>query len=329
MVAERLGSELAAEVARAGLGLGDREVERLTKRAVGKTTFADLIGDSPIMNMVKRMGERAAKSGIPVLITGESGTGKELLARLLHEQSGRCGANFVPINCAAIPRDLLESELFGHRKGAFTGAVADRVGRFEMAHGGSTALLFSARRGDVESARLLLDAGANINDASAAGESALVIAAHSGQGAMARLLLSRGADPNAAAAGYTALHAATLRGDTETVRALLDKQANANAPVTHGSPVRRLSADYSIQKLLEKELIVIAGRNEDMVGKPLIYTTSKNFMDYMGINSPAQLPQLKDITDVQIVMPTSAEEAIPEDAAGLAVNEEGELRQAS
>jgi len=71
------------------------------------------------------------------LLTGESGTGKELLARALHEQSERRGGNFVPINCGAIPKDLLESELFGHRKGSFTGASADRIGRFELAHGGT------------------------------------------------------------------------------------------------------------------------------------------------------------------------------------------------
>jgi sigma-54 specific flagellar transcriptional regulator A len=80
---------------------------------------------------------RVASSTATVLITGESGTGKELVARALHEQSNRALAHFVPINCAAIPKDLLESELFGHRKGAFTGAVADRIGRFEMAHGGT------------------------------------------------------------------------------------------------------------------------------------------------------------------------------------------------
>ena len=80
---------------------------------------------------------RVASSMATALITGESGTGKELVARALHDQSDRSQANFVPINCAAIPTGLVESELFGHRKGSFTGAMTDRVGRFELAHGGT------------------------------------------------------------------------------------------------------------------------------------------------------------------------------------------------
>nr|WP_315228444.1 sigma-54 dependent transcriptional regulator [uncultured Limnohabitans sp.] len=95
------------------------------------------IGSSTSAQSLRDLVATMANSNATVMITGESGTGKELLARLLHDQSDRCGANFVPINCAAIPKDLLESELFGHRKGAFTGAVADRIGRFELAHGGT------------------------------------------------------------------------------------------------------------------------------------------------------------------------------------------------
>src|SRR5215217_448964 len=78
--------------------------------------------------------------------------------------------------------------------------------------------------------------------------------------------------------------------------------------------IRGVSSDYSVQKLLEKELIIISGRKEDVVGKPLTYNTSKIFMDYLGINSPAELPQLKEIHNIDIVMPTEASEAIPEDA---------------
>ena len=95
------------------------------------------IGSSSTAKALRELVANMANSNATVLITGESGTGKELVARMLHEQSNRCGGNFVPINCAAIPKDLLESELFGHRKGAFTGAVADRIGRFELAHGGT------------------------------------------------------------------------------------------------------------------------------------------------------------------------------------------------
>ncbi len=102
-----------------------------------KSPSKAFIGASPSAEAIRHLIERVASSNATVLITGESGTGKELVARALHDQSDRCGGNFVPINCAAIPKDLLESELFGHRKGAFTGAMADRIGRFELAHGGT------------------------------------------------------------------------------------------------------------------------------------------------------------------------------------------------
>lgn len=95
------------------------------------------IGDSDAVRAIRGLLPVVALSSSTVLITGESGTGKEIVARSLHDMSGRSAGNFVPINCAAIPKDLIESELFGHSKGAFTGAATDRKGRFELAHNGS------------------------------------------------------------------------------------------------------------------------------------------------------------------------------------------------
>jgi ankyrin repeat protein len=128
-----------------------------------------------------------------------------------------------------------------------TAGNANGSGDFFMSHGGSSAIMFAARQGDVETAAALLDGGANVNDASAAGTSALVVAAHSDHGQLARFLLSRGADANASEAGYTALHGAVLRGNLELVKVLLEQGADPNAPVRHGTPGRRLSADYSLR----------------------------------------------------------------------------------
>jgi nitrogen regulation protein NR(I) len=103
-----------------------------------KYNFKGLIGDSPRMQAVYELIEKIADTDSTVLITGESGTGKELIAKTIHYNNGsRAGGPFVPLNCAAIPKDLLESELFGHEKGAFTGAINTRVGRFELAQGGT------------------------------------------------------------------------------------------------------------------------------------------------------------------------------------------------
>lgn len=99
-----------------------------------------IIGKSAPLQEVFRMLAKVAPSDSTVLVTGESGTGKELLVRALHRNSKRADKPFVPINCGAIPRELLESELFGHEKGAFTHAIRTKVGRFELAHGGTVFL---------------------------------------------------------------------------------------------------------------------------------------------------------------------------------------------
>lgn len=105
-----------------------------------------IIGQSRATQFLRDLIKTLAASSSTALVTGESGTGKELVAQALHAQGPRASGPFVPINCGAIPRELIESELFGHRKGTFTGAVADRLGRFELAHGGT---LFLDEIGDL------------------------------------------------------------------------------------------------------------------------------------------------------------------------------------
>lgn len=113
------------------------EVVRLKKKASGALSFEDMVAGAPVMRQVIRMGQRAAASNIPVLILGESGVGKELLARAIQGASERSGRPFVTVNCGAIPANLVESILFGHAKGAFTGAVSDHAGKFVEASGGT------------------------------------------------------------------------------------------------------------------------------------------------------------------------------------------------
>ncbi|MFS2316894.1 sigma-54-dependent transcriptional regulator [Maricaulis sp. D1M11] len=113
------------------------EVKRLTKKAENRLGFSDMIAGAPAMQQVVRLGERAAQSDIPILVTGESGVGKELVAQSIMSASKRAGAPFVTVNCGAIPENLVESTLFGHEKGAFTGAVGKHMGKFQEADGGT------------------------------------------------------------------------------------------------------------------------------------------------------------------------------------------------
>ena len=113
------------------------EVRRLKKRASGSITFTDMVAGSPSMQQVIRLGQRAAKTNIPVLILGESGVGKEVIARSIHGESERAHKPIITVNCGAIPENLVESILFGHEKGSFTGANERHQGKFQEADGGT------------------------------------------------------------------------------------------------------------------------------------------------------------------------------------------------
>ena len=123
-----------------------KEKAYLEEEARTEHNFEDIVGRSAALRQVLKQVETVAPTGSTVLICGETGTGKELIARALHDLSPRCERTFVKLNCAAIPTGLLESELFGHEKGAFTGAISQKVGRFELAHQGT---LFLDEVGDI------------------------------------------------------------------------------------------------------------------------------------------------------------------------------------
>ncbi len=130
--------ELALVVAQAlDYGALSEENQRLRQELRERHRFENILGDSAAMKRVEDMVSRVAGRDVTVLLEGESGTGKELIARAIHYNSARAAGPFVPVNCGAIPKDLVESELFGARKGAFTGATHDRAGQFEQADKGT------------------------------------------------------------------------------------------------------------------------------------------------------------------------------------------------
>ena len=151
---QQVASQVAVAVENA---LAFQEIEALKDRLVKEKAyleeevrtehnFGDIVGDSPALRAVLRKVQIVAPTDSTVLVCGETGTGKELIARAVHDLSPRKGRTFVKINCSAIPTGLLESELFGHEKGAFTGAIAQKLGRFELAHQGT---LFLDEIGDI------------------------------------------------------------------------------------------------------------------------------------------------------------------------------------
>jgi ankyrin repeat protein len=224
-------------------------VERLLK--AGANPNASLLNGETALMTCSRTGD--AKAVVALLSRGASPNVKELAhhqTALMWAASQRHPEAVAALlshgaDVSARSRDYTQT---------VTSEVTQRAGREELNYtvtrGGSTALLFAARVGDVESTRLLLAAGADVNDSLANGTTALVEAAHSGQQAVGILLLERGADPNLADVGYTALHAAVLRSGLDLVNALLAHGANPNARITRGTPVRRNSEDFELPATL-------------------------------------------------------------------------------
>jgi ankyrin repeat protein len=224
-------------------------VERLLS-AGADANAASLNGETVLMTCARSGGAQAVKA---LLVKGARVNVKENA----HEQT--------PLMWAAAQRHPEVTELLieagaeinaRSRTYAQTvvGEQTQRFGREELNYtvlrGGSTPLLFTARSGDTASARLLLSAGANVNDALPDGASALVLAAHSGHGETAAMLLEKGANPNSADNGYTALHAAVLRSDLGLVESLLAHKANPDVRTTKGTPLRRDTTDFSLPATL-------------------------------------------------------------------------------
>jgi uncharacterized protein len=213
-------------------------VERLL--AAGANPNAALLnGETPLM-MCARAGDPASVKAL--LLKGAQVNAREKM----HDQTALMWA--ASEKRPEVVKLLLEvgADIHARSRGyprTVTGEETQRAGREELNYtiirGGSTALLFAAREGDLESARLLLAAGANVNDRLPDGTTALIEAAYSGQGAIAALLLDKGADPDDAEIGYTALHAAVLRGDVTLVKALLAHHANPNLVLTKATQTKR------------------------------------------------------------------------------------------
>jgi ankyrin repeat protein len=218
-----------------------------------------LLGAGAKPNATLQSGETAlmtaARSGNVAVVKALLGRGANVAAKeLTHGQTALMWA--VANGHTAVVRALVEAGADVHARSDVRPRVVHTGNRFgdrnesrgvaTIDHGGFTPLLFAARQGDVEIGRILLGAGAKVNDSAANGASALVVAAHSGHGKFAALLVEHGADVNAAGAGYSALHAAILRGDAELVGVLLARGANANAPIEKGTPSRYYSRDWAL-----------------------------------------------------------------------------------
>lgn len=217
-------------------------VDRLLK--AGADANAPLkTGETPLMTAARSGRTEAVKllvaGGANVNAT-ESLRGQSALMWASAQKHPEVVKTLVEVGASVSARSRARSQLVN------TSNNADYSGVMEVEQGGYTPLLFAARMGDVESARILLENGADVNDKAPLGTSALVIAAHSGHRPLAELLLDNGANPNGMDAGYSALHIAAQRGDADLVKTLLARGADPNAYILRGSPTRRVSSDVAI-----------------------------------------------------------------------------------
>jgi ankyrin repeat protein len=231
-------------------GDGSAALVELLLRAGAKPELASSTNETALMTCARRgnlPGVKALLAAGASVSAAESVRGQTALmwavARGQSEIVKVLIENGADVNARSIAQPLVVSR--GNRYG---GVGLVNRGIVNTGQGGSTPLLFAARNGDVASARLLVAARADVNAAAEDGNAALVVAAHSGHGALAAYLLEAGADPNVSGAGYTALHAAILRGDLELVEALLARGADPNASLKNGTAVRRYSQDFAFNE---------------------------------------------------------------------------------
>ena len=218
-------------------------------RAGAKPNVALALGETPLM--------AAARAGsvesIKLLIARGADVNAKEQARgqtaLMWAVAGRHPAvvrTLLEVGATLSARSNTRTMLVNTGKDGLTRLSEDYTDFYEENQGGFTPLLFAVRQGDVECARLLLDAGASVEDATPNGASALVLATHSGRWPMASMLLKRGANPNAAEAGYTALHAALVRDNNEFAKTLIARGADVNARIAKSTPVRRFAQDFAV-----------------------------------------------------------------------------------
>ena len=229
---------------------GSSALVELLLRAGAKPDLATSTNETPLMTCARR----GNLPGVKALLAAGASVGAAESVRgqtALMWAAARGQSNIVQVlieNGADVNAESIAQPLVVSRGNRYGGVGLVNRGIANTGQGGSTPLLFAARSGDLASAKLLVAARADVNAAGQDGNAALVVAAHSGHGRLAGYLLEAGADPNVSGAGYTALHAAILRGDLALVDALLARGANPNAPLKSGTAVRRYSQDYAFNE---------------------------------------------------------------------------------